>query len=159
MKEVACEDNGKCDVDQRSFKAYLGRWMAASTKVAPWTADIILPLLKASAQGAAGTCTAGTDGNQCGLRWTQQGNDGSMGVGEQMSALEVIQGNLITKVAGPVTNATGGTSKGDPSAGSNADDNPRAFNAITGGDKAGAGILTTLILVILFGGAWWMALK
>lgn len=159
MKEVACEDNGKCDVDQRSFKAYLARWMAASTKVAPFTASTIMPFLQASAMGAASSCTAGTDGNQCGLKWTVGSNDGSMGVGEQMSALEVIQSNLIVSVPGPLTNSSGGTSKGNSAAGSNSDDNPASLNAITGGDKAGAGILTTLILIALFGGAWWMALK
>ncbi|KAF2418988.1 mannan endo-1,6-alpha-mannosidase [Tothia fuscella] len=160
MKEVACEDNGKCDVDQRSFKAYLSRWMAATTKVAPWTANTILPYLDTSSQAAVGTCKAGADGNQCGLRWSKGAvNDGSMGVGEQMAVLEVVQGRLIGQVQGPVTNSTGGTSKGDSAAGSNADDNPLQFDQITTGDKAGAGILTTLILVALFGGAWWMALK
>jgi mannan endo-1,6-alpha-mannosidase len=159
MKEVACEDNGKCDVDQRSFKAYLARWMAASTKVAPFTHDIIMPLLRTSAIGAASSCNAGADGNQCGLKWGIGTNDGSMGVGEQMSALEVIQSNLIDLVPGPLTNSSGGTSKGNNAAGSNSDDNPASFNAITGGDRAGAGILTTLVLIALFGGAWWMALK
>ncbi|TID19389.1 Histone deacetylase [Venturia nashicola] len=159
MKEVACEDNGKCDVDQRSFKAYLARWMAASTKLAPFAHDPIMKYLRASAVGAAASCTAGTDQNQCGLKWTLGSNDGSMGVGEQMSALEVIQSNLIDQVAGPVTNSSGGTSKGNNAAGSNSNDNPSTYNAITGGDKAGAGILTTFILVLLFGGAWWMALK
>lgn len=100
MKEVACEDNGKCDVDQRSFKAYLSRWMAASTKVAPWTAQSLLPLLSSSAQAAIATCNGGDDGNHCGLRWTQKTNDGSIGVGEQMSALEVVQGQLIGAVPG-----------------------------------------------------------
>jgi mannan endo-1,6-alpha-mannosidase len=159
MKEVACEDNGKCDVDQRSFKAYLARWMAASTKVAPFATDAIMTYLRASAAGAASSCVAGTDQNQCGLKWTVNSNDGSMGVGEQMSALEVIQSNLIGTVPGPVTNSSGGTSKGNNAAGSNSNDNPSSLNAITGGDKAGAGILTTLILIALFGGAWWMALK
>jgi mannan endo-1,6-alpha-mannosidase len=159
MKEVACEDNGKCDVDQRSFKAYLARWMAATIKVAPFTSAKLEPLLQASAKSAVGTCNAGIDGNQCGLRWTQNTNDGSLGVGEQMSALEIVQSTLIDGVPGPVTNSTGGTSKGNPSAGSNADDNPLAFDTITTGDKAGAGILTTILLGSLFGGASWMALK
>jgi mannan endo-1,6-alpha-mannosidase len=159
MTEVACESNGKCDVDQRSFKAYLSRWMAASTKVAPFTSDLLMPYLQASAKGAASSCNAGADGNQCGLKWTIGTNDGSMGVGEQMAALEVIQSNLIASVPGPVTNATGGTSKGNSAAGSNAVVDPVSLNAITGGDKAGAGILTTLILIVLFGGACWMALK
>ena len=108
MTEVACESNGKCDVDQQSFKGYLSRWMAATLKVAPFTDTWVTPRLKASAMAAAGTCNAGFDGNQCGLKWTQAGNDGLMGVGEQLAALEVIQSNLITNVGGPVTNQTGG---------------------------------------------------
>ena len=158
MTEVACESNGKCDVDQQSFKGYLARWMAATTKVAPFTEQWVMPRLQASAQAAAGTCNAGADGNQCGLKWTQNTNDGLMGVGEQMAALEVIQSNMISFVSGPYTNATGGTSKGNPAAGSNnANFMGVTFSSITGADKAGAGILTTLILAGLFGGAWWVA--
>jgi len=160
MYEVACETNGKCDTDQRSFKAYLARWMAATIKVAPWTQTTILPLLQKSAQAAVSTCTAGADGNQCGLRWTQGPvNDGQMGVGEQMSVLEVVQSNLITTVNGPLTNTTGGTSVGDPNAGTNSDDNPLQFDTITTGDKAGASIITLLVLVALFAGAYWMGVK
>lgn len=159
MYEVACEKNGKCNIDQRSFKAYLARWMAATTKLAPYTYDKIMPKIQASARAAAAQCNAGQDGNQCGLQWTNNGqNDGSFGVGEQMSALEVIQSNLITKVAGPVSNNTGGTSKGDPTAGSRGDDQAMLGQAdpITTGDKVGAGFLTTLVLIGILGGAWWM---
>jgi mannan endo-1,6-alpha-mannosidase len=157
MKEVACEDNDKCDVDQRSFKAYLSRWMAATTKVAPWTAAVIMPLLQSSAKAAVATCTGGSDGNQCGMKWTQT-FDGSLGVGEQMSVLEVVQSNLASYVSGPVTANSGGTSVGNPSAGGNSD-KAVSYNTITGGDKAGAGILTTLILIVTFSGSWWMASK
>jgi len=157
MYEVACEPNKKCDVDQRSFKAYLARWMAATTKVAPWTHDLIMPKLKASAQAAAKQCSGGTDGKTCGLKWTTNGVwDGSYGVGEQMSALEVIQSLLIENVSGPLTNQTGGTSKGNPSAGSHSETSPLTFSSITTGDKVGAGFLTTIILITILGGAWWM---
>jgi mannan endo-1,6-alpha-mannosidase len=158
MMEVACESNGKCDTDQQSFKGYLARWMAASIKVAPFVESWVMPRLQASANAAVKTCTAGFDGNQCGLEWTMQANDGLLGVGEQLAVLEVVQSNLIMNVVGPVTNATGGTSKGNPAAGSGtSSSSPITFNTITGGDKAGAGILTTLVLVGMFGGAWWMA--
>lgn len=157
MYEVACETNGKCDVDQRSFKAYLARWMAATTKVAPWTHDLIMPKLKASAQAAAKQCSGGTDGKTCGLKWTTNGVwDGSYGVGEQMSALEVIQSLLIDQVSGPLTNETGGTSKSNPSAGSHSETSPLIFSPTTTGDKVGAGFLTTIILIMILGGAWWM---
>jgi mannan endo-1,6-alpha-mannosidase len=158
MKEVACEDNGKCDVDQRSFKAYLARWMAATTKVAPWTADTLMSYMKTSATAAIKTCTGGGDGNQCGMKWTASSFDGSIGVGEQMSVLEVVQTNLSPYVSGPVTAKTGGTSQGDASAGGNQAKTTQ-YNAITTADIAGAGILTTIVLATMFGGSWWMASK
>jgi len=157
MTEVACEANGKCDIDQKSFKAYLARWMAATTKVAPWTHDLIMPKIQASAQAAAKQCSGGTDGVTCGMRWTTNGVwDGSYGVGEQMSALEVVQSLMIDSVAGPVQNDTGGTSKGNPNAGSHSEDNPLVLDTIQTGDKVGAGFLTTLVLIAILGGAWWM---
>lgn len=157
MFEVACEQNGKCNNDQRSFKAYLARWMGYTIKVAPWTREMIYPKLQASAQAAAKQCNAGTDQQTCGLKWTTNGvNDGSFGPGEQMAAMEVMQNLLIDEVAGPVSEQTGGTSKSDPSAGSQAKDNSIVFDSITTGDKAGAGFLTTLVLIGILGGAWWM---
>jgi mannan endo-1,6-alpha-mannosidase len=158
MNEVACEANGKCDVDQRSFKAHLSRWLAATAKVAPFTRSIVYSLLSSSATAAAKTCTAGNDGNQCGLRWTLEANDGSLGVGEQMSALEVFQGLLVDNVAGPVTNKTGGTSVGNSAAGTGAGTGESAtqFDIISSGDRAGAGILTTVVLLTLFAGAGWI---
>ncbi|KAK7534570.1 mannan endo-1,6-alpha-mannosidase DCW1 precursor [Phyllosticta citricarpa] len=156
LSEVACEPNNKCNVDQRSFKAYISRWMAYTTKVAPWTTPKLEPILKASREAAVKTCTGGDDGNQCGLRWTTGSFDGSTGVGEQMAALEVFGTALIAKVSGPVTNSTGGTSKGDPNAGSNSAKDPTSIETITGGDRAGASFLTIIILGGIVGGAWWL---
>lgn len=157
MYEVACEPSGNCNVDQQSFKAYLSRWLAATTKVAPWTHDTIMPLLQKSAQAAALSCTGGNDGVTCGTKWTTGNWDGAYGVGQQMNALEVIQSNLIDKVGGPVGNKTGGTSVGNPAAGTGGDSNPtEPQSIITTGDRAGAGILTALVLIGLVGGAWWM---
>lgn len=112
MYEVACEPSNNCDTDQLSFKAYLARWMAASTKVAPFVGDIVNAQLKTSAVAAAKSCSGGADGVTCGTKWTTGAWDGAYGVGQQMSALETIQGLLIGQVSGPVTNSTGGTSKG-----------------------------------------------
>lgn len=155
MTEVACEPSGGCNVDQRSFKAYLSRWMAATTKVAPWTHDQILPLLQTSAQAAAKSCSGGDDGATCGMRWTTGSWDGQTGVGEQMSALEVFQSNLIDGVRGPLSQGRGGISKGDPTAGTGGDV-ILPMKPITTGDRAGAGILTALVLVGVLGGAWWL---
>jgi mannan endo-1,6-alpha-mannosidase len=157
MTEVACENNGKCDNDQRSFKAYLARWLGYTAIVAPWTRDQIDPLLKASAKAAAAQCNAGEDQVSCGLRWVDNGkNDGSFGVGEQMAALEIVQSLLYPTVGGPATAEKGGISKSNPDAGNSVPADPITFNSITTGDRAGASILTIIVLVGIIAGAWWM---
>ena len=158
MYEVACEPRGNCNNDQLSFKAYLSRWMAATTKVAPWTHDTIMPLLQSSAQAAATSCSGGDDGTTCGTKWTEGVWDGASGPGQQMSALEVIQSNLIDSVAGPVSQGNGGISKGDPAAGTGGD-SLAPQEPITTSDRAGAGILTCLVLVGLIGGTWYVNLS
>ena len=96
MQEQACEDINTCDTDQLSFKAYTSRWLAATTQLAPFTASTIQPLLKSSAMAAAQQCSG--PNNECGFKWTQGATwDGTTGVGQQMSALEVIQANLVTQ--------------------------------------------------------------
>lgn len=157
MTEVACENNGKCDVDQRSFKAYLSRWMGYTAIVAPWTQDLINPYLQTSAKAAAAQCNAGAGGTSCGLRWIDGGkNDGSFGVGEQMAALEVIQSLLYTTVSGPATASAGGVSTSNPNAGADATSAGVSYDTVTTGDKAGASILTMVVLVGILVGAWWM---
>lgn len=149
--ETACEGPNTCNVDNFSFKAYLSRWMAASTKLAPFVYDLVMPQLKTSAIAAAAQCSGGNSKTLCGMKWTQGANwDGTTGVGQQMGALSVIQANLVTQAVAPVTNKTGGTSVGNPLAGTGGTDvnNPAGLiNQITSKDRAGAGILTTLALV------------
>lgn len=129
--------------------------MAASIKVAPWLEPSIRPYLVTSAEAAAAQCNGGSDGVTCGTKWTASTWDGTYGVGQQMCALEVIQSNLIDNVIGPLSNTTGGTSQGDASAGTGGDSKVGApSSTITTGDKAGAGIITALILIGLLGGAW-----
>ena len=162
MVEIACEPQGTCNYDQPSFKAYLSRWMAAVTQIAPFTSDTIMPKLKTSAQGAAGQCSGGSNQQTCGRQWYSSTWDGKEGVGEQMSAMSIIQANLISKVAPPVTANKGGTSKGDPTAGSGGDNptvihDPTASMKITAGDRAGAAILTALVLGSLVGTTAWIS--
>lgn len=154
LYEVACEEGGTCNIDQQSFKGYLARWMGVTAKIAPFTYDLIMPTLRASAEGAARACSG--DNNACGLRWTESKFDGKVGVGEQMSAVEIFQVNLIDKVPGPVTQKKGGISEGDPSAGTGTQSTAIEFSTITTGDKAGAGLVTSIILLCMFGGVWWM---
>lgn len=156
MTEVTCESNGNCNIDQRSFKAYLARFMAATAKLAPFAHDPIMTKLRASAKNAALQCNGPDDA--CGLQWTKGADyDGSTGVGEQMAALEVIQSNLIESVSGPANNNTG-ISKGDPAGGMDTDDEEEVekLGAVTTGDKVGAGFATFLILLGVVGGAGFM---
>lgn len=101
MFEAACELTSTCDIDQQSMKAYLARWLATSSIVAPYIAGRVGVLLRASALGAASACTSGTYGNTCGSKWYINGYDGITGLGEQLSALEVVTGLLANDSMAP----------------------------------------------------------
>lgn len=160
MYEQACEPYGTCNTDNYSFKAYFARWLAAATKYAPYIRDGVMTRLRASAVAAAQQCSGGPNSQMCGMKWTNGKQwDNTMGVGQQMGALAIIQANLIDEVFVPVTNKTGGTSQGNPNAGGgtgNKGSPSYAQSTITRKDKAGAGILTTLVLISVVGGSWWM---
>ena len=120
-----------------------------------------MPWIQASATAAAAQCSGGANGEMCGMKWTMgKVWDGTQGVGQQMGALSVIQANLIDQVSVPVTNKTGGTSQGNAAAGGGggiSNNNPAlSQNVITQGSRAGAGILTTLVLLSVIGCSWWM---
>lgn len=102
MYEPACETVNTCNTDEFSFKAYLSRFMWATTLVAPFTTNAITTLLTTSSQAAANACSGGTDTVTCGSAWYVGGWDGKFGVGEQMSALETIQGLLAYNSTPPL---------------------------------------------------------
>lgn len=161
--EVACEAALTCTADMYSFKSYLTRWLAATTLVAPYTYDLIMPKLKASAVAAALQCSGSTPfpGRTCGLSWSKGAAwDGTYGVGQQMAAMSAVFVNLLgmESVGVPLTNITGGTSVGDPNAGSKSVADPAAQKPVTQGDRVGAGILTTVVLVGVTGMFGWMSL-
>lgn len=158
MFEAACEPFNTCDNDNRSFKAFMSRWMAATTKVAPYMYDRVMARLRESAKAAALQCSGGPHNETCGLKWTEREKyDGSEGVGEQLAAMEVFQTLLLQRVGGPVTAATGGTSVGNPAAGTGGTSDPRLPpDPITKKDRVGAGILTVMALGGAVGGVWWM---
>ena len=144
--EVACEAELTCTIDMYAQKAFLTRWMAATTKVAPHTYDVVMPVLRTSAQAAVEQCSGGETGRRCGLSWSKRSNwDGTQGVGQQMGALEVVQSLLIKQAKPVLTNTTGGTSEGDPEAGANPFDIYVDEWIIGSKDRAGAGILTAVL--------------
>jgi len=71
-----------------------------------------------------------------------------------MAALSVIGANLIAQA--PVTLNSGGTSKSDPGAGGEESSTGLRFKQITTADKAGAGILTLIVIVGVTASAWWI---
>ncbi|KAH8725482.1 carboxyl transferase domain-containing protein [Phaeosphaeriaceae sp. PMI808] len=157
-----CEHNDICNADQESFKAYLSRWLGVTMQMAPYTIPTIMPRLELSAQRAAQTCVGPSNHNggnyQCGMRWWKDGFDGKIGVGPQMTALNTIAVLNAPSTKAPYSSDTGGTSQGNPSLGSGDDANrlPVFETKITTADKAGAAILTILLVVFSVVGGWWM---
>jgi mannan endo-1,6-alpha-mannosidase len=167
MREQACETGGTCNTDQLSFKAYFTAWLASTSILAPFTAAKVATLLKPSAIAAAQQCDGGASGRQCGFKWTNGAtNDGSFGVGQQMSALGAIQSSMVlvpgVKAVAPVTNSTGGTSVGDSSAGITS---PSTGNSMmdttpaTTKEKVSAGFLTFAVVGGVIGGSVFMVLE
>ncbi|KAK6077122.1 glycosyl hydrolase family 76 [Seiridium cupressi] len=152
--EPSCEP-GNCNADMRSFKGFLHRWMASTAMLAPFTYDTIMPVLKTSVAAAVAQCTGGDNGRFCGFHWTTGAFDGKVGAGQQMNVL----GGLTSLLAAspPLTNTTGGTSVGDANAGSN-EPTVKPLSEITAGDKAGAGVLTAIMITGCVGAFAWMSL-
>ncbi|KAI1370199.1 glycoside hydrolase family 76 protein [Hypoxylon crocopeplum] len=155
--EIACEEHMTCTTDMLSFKGYVHRWMTTMTQIAPFTAEKVLPLLQTSAQAAVNQCTGPPDGTTCGFQWTSGTFDNSVGAGQTMNVLGAVSSLLVGRARAPVTNATGGTSAGDPNAGSSSDSFTNTPVPITTGDRVGAGILTALILGSALGTFVWMS--
>jgi mannan endo-1,6-alpha-mannosidase len=104
MYEPACESQGTCDTDQYAFKGLLARWLAKSAQLVPDLSHAVTILLETSALAATASCSGlGQAGNStCGTKWYVNGFDGNTGLGQQFSALEVIQGLLATEQIPPV---------------------------------------------------------
>ncbi|KAJ9642852.1 hydrolase 76 protein [Coniosporium tulheliwenetii] len=104
--EPACESNGMCNIDQLAFRGLFARWLSRTALAAPFTADAIFPVLGVSAEAAAEVCNP-----ECGARWYRPGDDGERGLSTQLSALEVIQANLVGQARGSANgNSTTGAS-------------------------------------------------
>lgn len=159
-----CEASRTCNIDQRTFKGYLIRWIHATSTVVPSLRKRALEIIRPSAAGAARACTGqpgdgwrGIANTACGAEWTSGTFDQFWGVGEQMNAMSAVMYLLADESRAPVTNTTGGTSGGDTNAGK--EPHPWELGPITTGDRAGAGILATLMCAGLVGGVAWMNME
>ncbi|KAI0157264.1 glycoside hydrolase family 76 protein [Xylariaceae sp. FL1272] len=163
--EQACEPFSQCNNDQQSFKGYLMRWFTASSQVASFAFDTLMPLVQSSAAAAATQCSGsppadqfqGDPGTACGFKWANTtGFDGLVGVGEQMSALSALQYSLVKQVdtfKGPVSANTGGTSVGDVNAGADDESKLPELPPITTTQRVAAGFVTTAALLGVVGGS------
>ncbi|KFY53720.1 hypothetical protein V497_08286 [Pseudogymnoascus sp. VKM F-4516 (FW-969)] len=145
-----------CNIDQMSFKAYLSRWLGATTRLIPELAPKIMPLLTTSALAAARQCMPGAVGAACGLRWYEGSTDGREGVGQQMSAMDVMGALLVTGARDLVTNKTGGTSLGDYGDSVDTAAKIRGEIEVTTAGRAAAGMLTAAMCGLVALAVWFM---
>jgi mannan endo-1,6-alpha-mannosidase len=155
--EAACEEHMTCTADMLSFKGYVHRWMSTMTQIAPFTADKVLPVLQKSAQAAVNQCTGGENGRTCGFLWASGAFGGSTGAGQTMNVLAAVSSLLIGQAKAPATAANGGTSVGDPNAGVGSGSISDELPPITTGDRAGAGVLTAVIILTAAAAFGWMS--
>lgn len=101
MYEHACEPYEVCNTDMKSFKGYLSRFMYSTAIMVPTLQSTVSTYLDASATGAAKACSGGDAGTTCGQKWYTGDFDGSVGLGQSMSALEAVQGLLAKSAPAP----------------------------------------------------------
>ncbi|KAI0457011.1 glycosyl hydrolase family 76-domain-containing protein [Xylaria acuta] len=154
--EVACEPT-QCNTDMTFFKAFLHRSLASAMKVAPYTASLISPVLKTSAQAAAESCTGGDNKRMCGLTWSASG-DKQTGAGPQMSVLSALLSLLPTKTAvnapdsgsntgsGRANNATTSTAGSSQPSQSNIPENSGAHASVSAVVVLGSLLLASFVL-------------
>lgn len=160
--EAACQsptlDYFTCNNDQRSFKAYFSRFLGLTSILVPETYDTIRRWIVDSANAAAWSCLGGSDGHTCGLSWTNGTWDHVWGLGEQMSALEVIQNLQVAARPGPLTAQIGGTSIGNPAGGYAQELGEVSPLHLGTKDTAGASIITAVIGAAIIGTGVWLVL-
>lgn len=158
LYERTCQEANTCNTDQRSFKAYFSRFLGLTAQLVPAARNQIMDWIRASAKGAAQSCSGGTDGHTCGLNWFYDGWDGKWGLGEQMAALEIMQNVLCLDRPAPYTAAAGGSSVGNGAAGTETSATNLSPLDITTGSRAAAGIITAVIGLSIVACTVWLVL-
>lgn len=95
MYEHACEQVNTCNQDMKSFKSYFSRFVYAASLFVPSIQPTIDELWHTTALAAAKSCSGGDAGTSCGHKWYVGGFDGNTGLGQEMCALETVQGLLV----------------------------------------------------------------
>lgn len=158
MFEPACGPT--CNTDEQCFKGIFSRMLGLTMLMAPTFYDVLLPYIQASAEAAARSCSGGYDGHTCGEQWIDGGAyDNKIGLGEQICALDIFNVLLIKDMPPPMTLTTGATSQPNAHAGTNSTTSQNEVTApltITTKDKAGAGVITALVVLLVSGASFWM---
>lgn len=160
--EPACEGVRTCTTDMLSYKGYFHRWYSQSVQYLPSKKDKVMAALKTSAQAAAKQCTGGDQARQCGFEWYMgkfmQDPGPGTAAGQQMSSIAAMLSLLYPDAKLPVTAEQGGTSKSEPNAGIGQQNAYRKEpKPITTADKAGAGIMTFVLICVALGMFGWMS--
>lgn len=149
LAEVACETNNNCNTDQLAFKAIGSRALARArdmvhgpivsingTDVGTFP-KVINAVIVASAQGAAAQCSGGATGSVCGTNWRNATWDGTSGLGQQLSALEIVLALLPGKKLRNVNSTS--TATATATSGSSAGSGTTTVTAIASGSSYGGG--------------------
>ena len=169
MYEVACAPNGNCNVDQLAFKAVASRALArardltsnSDTTINGTSAGTlhqrINTLIESSAKGAAGQCSGGDSGSVCGINWNSTTWDGRQGLGQDLSALEIIlatlpgkqlrNANTTTPAASGSTSTGSGGSNGTSTTGGNA--SSTSGEAVAQSTNSASGLSGSLVALTL----------
>jgi mannan endo-1,6-alpha-mannosidase len=145
MYESACMRVHTCKTDQRSFRAYLARFLALTAVLVPDTYDKIYNRMEITAKAVAQSCVGGTDLHTCGMNWSYPGWDQYYGLGEQMSALEVLQSLMIKDKQTILTLKDGASSIGVVDFGNQTYVPTAKPLNLDAGDTAGAAIITVVV--------------
>ena len=141
----ACASQNTCNTDELAFRAILARALYNANTGA--LTDAITPLLQSSATGAAAQCSGGKDGTTCGSDWSSSKWDGTLGLGQDLSALEIILATLPSKSA-QTENGTS-TTAGAAATTSSGGASPTNTNSANGRPISMIGLATALALMIL----------
>ena len=155
LSEVACEPIMTCDRNQLGFKGYLAMWLAFTAILVPKTAEQIIPRLQGTVVAVGKQCS-GKSENLCGSRWYQPNWDGIEGLEVQMAALGAVTSNLmVMESQSPNTIDTNPDAK-EHQIDSGDDEDPNKLDPINTGDRAGAWILTIIMVIAIGGAVGWL---
>jgi mannan endo-1,6-alpha-mannosidase len=96
FEESACAPQNSCNNDSQAFRAILARALANAEALTPSVnltskaAGTLTSVIDKSAAGAAAQCSGGKNGTTCGSDWSTSKWDGTQGLGQDLSALEMI---------------------------------------------------------------------